>query len=111
VRHEGTAQAIIDLFDPHEDAPRSQLQTSLHRLSRMLDVDVESAREGVVNLLLDGDFTAPPACPTCGNRPADARELQLHRVSSYPSSQCSGSPATAGSNTPAPGTAATTPTD
>ncbi|MDX6238455.1 MAG: hypothetical protein QOG10_3270 [Kribbellaceae bacterium] len=34
------------------------MQTSLHRLSRMLDVDVESAREGVVNLLLDCDFTA-----------------------------------------------------
>jgi hypothetical protein len=64
VRHEGTAQAIIDLFDPHGDAPRSQLQTSLHRLSRMLDVDVESAREGVVNLLLDGDFTASMTSPT-----------------------------------------------
>ena len=23
--------------------------------------------------------TRSPACPTCGNRPADARELQLHR--------------------------------
>jgi hypothetical protein len=56
--YEGTAQAIIDLFDPDAAQPREVLRTSLQRLSRTLDIDVESAREGLASLLNVGDFTA-----------------------------------------------------
>jgi hypothetical protein len=38
--------------------PAGRLRTSLQRLSRTLDIEVESAREGIASLLKVGDFTA-----------------------------------------------------
>ncbi|MDQ3150450.1 MAG: DUF6042 family protein [Actinomycetota bacterium] len=54
--HEATAQSIITLFDPDGDDPPEWKRTSLQRLARELDSDVESVRAGVLNLLNEGDF-------------------------------------------------------
>ena len=56
--HEPTAQAIIELFRPDGDKPLDRLRTSMQRLARELDTDVESARAGALNLLAEGDFSA-----------------------------------------------------
>jgi len=55
--HEGTAQGIIRLFGPDDDQ-LEVLLTSLERVARQLEVDVESARAGVLNLIAEGDFAA-----------------------------------------------------
>lgn len=56
--HESTAQPIIALFRPEEQQQVERKKTSLERLARELDSDVESVRAGVLNLLADSDFTA-----------------------------------------------------
>jgi Family of unknown function (DUF6042) len=55
--HEGTAQDIINLFDPNGEHPRDSLTTSLERLGRKLDLDPESIRDGILGLLDEGDFS------------------------------------------------------
>jgi Family of unknown function (DUF6042) len=56
--HEGTAQDIIRLFKPDAADRRDNLTTSLERLGRILELDPDSVREGILVLLDEGDFTA-----------------------------------------------------
>jgi len=56
--HESTAQSIIALFDPDDVDRPDRKVTSLQRLARELDSDIESVRAGVLNLLKEGDFSA-----------------------------------------------------
>ena len=55
--HHATAQALIRLFDPDAQS-RDRLRTSLQKLARQVDAEVESVRAAVVTLLDEGDFTA-----------------------------------------------------
>jgi len=56
--HEEHAQAIIRLFDPHAVDRIERVRTTLQRLARRLDLDVESVRAGALILIGEGDFTA-----------------------------------------------------
>ena len=55
---EPAAGSIIGLFTPDAADRPDRLRTSLQRLARQLDVDVETARAAALLLLEDGDFTA-----------------------------------------------------
>jgi hypothetical protein len=55
--HEATAQAVIKLFEPHNEKPLGSMTTSLARLARTLGNDFESVRAGLTNLLESGEFT------------------------------------------------------
>ncbi|MFC7597567.1 DUF6042 family protein [Terrabacter sp. GCM10028922] len=67
--HESSAQSIIRLFNPHGDRVDA-LRTSLQRLAGQLDLDVESVRGGVLNLISEGDFSAS----------IDVERAEEHRV-------------------------------
>ncbi|MCA1675031.1 MAG: DUF6042 family protein [Actinobacteria bacterium] len=55
--HESTAQDLIRLFDPDGEESLTTMTTTLARLARQLDMDFESVRAGIINLLDEGDFT------------------------------------------------------
>lgn len=55
--HYGTAQAVIELFEPGGERV-DRIRTSLQKLARHVGADVESVRGAVVNLLEEGDFSA-----------------------------------------------------
>jgi hypothetical protein len=55
--HEGSAQRIIGLFRPDSGEAGDSLTSSLERLGRRLDLEPESIRQGILNLVGAGDFS------------------------------------------------------
>lgn len=56
--YEPVTQQIIALFHPGSEQPLQTLRTTLQRLARELDADVETARAALAALVRDPDFSA-----------------------------------------------------
>jgi hypothetical protein len=64
--HEGTAQGIIQQFEPDANFPHNSLEFSLDSMGARLGAETEAVREGLTILLESGEFTTPTDLPRAG---------------------------------------------